>query len=137
MTGNYQAPIAIFGRLLLAAIFLISPLVNLIPNFSATTTAMQTAGVPAPSILLAVAIAMLLVGSLALIAGYQARWGALLLLIFLLPATYYFHSPWKAGDAAEAGQQVIHFLKNIGLMGAMLLIVVAGPGPGSIDKVRQ
>ena len=112
MTGNYQAPIAIFGRLLLAAIFLKSPLVNLIPNFSATTTAMKTAGVPAPSILLAVAIAMLIVGSLALIAGYQARWGALLLLIFLLPATYYFHAPWKAGDAAEAGQKVIHFTKE-------------------------
>jgi putative oxidoreductase len=137
MTGNYQAPIAILGRLLLAAIFLISPLVNLIPNFSATTTAMQSAGVTAPSILLALAIATLIAGSLAVIAGYQARWGALLLLIFLVPATYYFHAPWKAGNAAEAGQQAIHFLKNIGLMGAMLLIMVVGPGPGSIVKVRK
>jgi putative oxidoreductase len=137
MAKHYQAPIAILGRLLLAAIFLVSPLVNLIPNFSATTTAMQTAGVPAPSIFLSVAIAMLIAGSLALIAGYQARCGALLLLIFLVPATYYFHAPWKAGNAAEAGQQIIHFLKNIGLMGAMLLIVAIGPGPGSIDKVTQ
>ncbi len=137
MTKHYQAPIAILGRLLLAAIFLISPLVNLIPNFSATTSAMQSAGVPMPAILLSVAIAMLIAGSLALIAGYQARWGAFLLLIFLLPATYYFHAPWRAGDAAEAGQQVIHFLKNIGLMGAMLLIMVVGSGPGSIDQVRK
>ena len=137
MTKHYQAPIAILGRLLLAAIFLINPLVNLIPNFSATTSAMQSAGAPMPAILLSVAIAMLIAGSLALIAGYQARWGAFLLLIFLVPATYYFHAPWRAGDAAEAGQQVIHFLKNIGLMGAMLLIMVVGSGPGSIDQVRK
>lgn len=137
MTKHYQAPIAILSRLLLAAIFLISPLVNLIPNFSATTSAMQSAGVPMPAILLSVAIAMLIAGSLALIAGYQARWGAFLLLIFLMPATYYFHAPWRAGDAAEAGQQVIHFLKNIGLMGAMLLIMAVGSEPGSIDQVRK
>ncbi|MEJ2123187.1 MAG: DoxX family protein [Alphaproteobacteria bacterium] len=68
-----------------------------------------------------------------LIAGYKARWGAVLLIIFLIPAAYYFHAPWRAVDAAEFGQQVVHFLNNIGLMGAMLLVVALGPGPGSID----
>jgi putative oxidoreductase len=136
MPHALQAPIAIAGRLLLAAIFLISPLVNLIPNFGSTVESMRVAGVLAPSVLLAVATAMLIVGSLSLITGYKARWGAVLLILFLLPATYYFHAPWKAVSAAEAGQQVIHFLKNIGLMGAMLLVIAVGPGPGSIGEAR-
>jgi putative oxidoreductase len=128
---------AILGRLLLGAIFAVSPLVNLIPNFGKTVDAMHGADIPFAAPALVVAIAMLLVGSMLLIAGYKARYGALLLLLFLIPATYYFHAPWKAHDAAEAGQQVIHFLKNIALLGAMLLVMVLGSGPGSLDGARR
>ena len=137
MPSAYRTPAAILGRLLLAAIFLISPLANLIPNFKVTIVSMQKAGVPFATPLLVVAIAMLIAGSLSLIAGYKARWGAILLLVFLLPATYYFHAPWTAIDASEFSQQIIHFLKNVALMGAMLLVAVLGPGPGSIDGIRQ
>jgi len=137
MPNAYQPHLAILGRLLLAAIFLISPLVNLIPNFGATAMAMGNAGIPFPTLALAIAIAMLLAGSVSMIAGYRARWGALLLLLFLLPATYYFHAPWKANDAAEVAAQAVHFLKNIGLMGAMLMIIVLGSGPGSFEGRGQ
>ena len=136
MSERYQAPVAVLGRLLLAAIFLVSPLANLIPNFGATADAMREAGMPLPSILLALAIIVLIVGALALISGYRARWGAALLLAFLIPATSYFHAPWNASDAAEASQQIIHFLKNLALMGAMLLVIVTGPGPGSVERTR-
>jgi putative oxidoreductase len=67
------------------------------------------------------------------VVGYQARFGALLLLLFLIPATYYFHAPWKAATPGEGTQQMIHLLKNLGLLGAMLLIIAAGPGPGSLE----
>lgn len=136
MPHALEVPVAVVGRLFLAAIFLLSPFANLIPNFARTVESMKALGLPAPSVLLAVAIAMLIVGSLSLIAGYKARWGALLLIAFLLPATYYYHAPWRAADAAEAGQQVIHFLKNIGLIGAMLMVMVLGSGPGSLDRRR-
>lgn len=131
-------PIAAIGaRLLLAAIFLVSPLANLIPNFERTSLDMQGVGVPMPKLALVVAIAMLLVGSLSVIAGFKARWGAALLLLFLLTATYYFHAPWAAESVEHASAQAIHFLKNLGLIGAMLLIMVAGPGPGSLDGARR
>ncbi|KAB2911080.1 MAG: DoxX family protein [Hyphomicrobiaceae bacterium] len=136
MPGRWEAPTAILGRLLLATIFLISPLVNLVPNFGATVAAMTQAGVPLPAAALVIANAMLLAGSLMLILGYRARLGALLLILFLLPATYVFHAPWRAIDGADAGQQAIHFTKNLGLMGAMLLVTVLGPGPGSLKGRR-
>jgi putative oxidoreductase len=137
MSESYRTPFAVLGRLLLAAIFLLSPLANLIPNFSSTVIAMEKAGVPVPAISLAIAIAILIAGSLALISGYYARIGALLLALFLLPATYFFHDPWSAADAAEASGQTVHLLKNAGLFGALLFIAVTGPGPGSLGEARR
>ena len=133
MSQSLQAPLAILGRLCLVAIFALSALSNKIPNFTNVVQDMAAAGVPFPTVALAGAIVFLLVGSVSVAIGYRARFGALMLLLFLIPATYYFHAPWKAATPGEATQQMIHLLKNLGLMGAMLLIVAAGSGPGSLD----
>jgi putative oxidoreductase len=133
MMQSLQAPLAILGRLCLVAIFALSAVSNKIPNFSNVVQDMATAGVPFPTLALAGAIVFLLAGSVSVALGYRARFGALLLLLFLIPATYYFHAPWRAATPPEATQQMIHLLKNLGLMGAMLLIMAAGPGPGSVD----
>jgi putative oxidoreductase len=135
MASSLLVPTAILGRGLLALIFVLSPLVNLIPNFSSTVSTMGQAGVPLPSLALAVAIVISLIGAALLILGFHARIGALLLIAFLLPATYFFHAPWTASPG-NVGEQTVHFLKNLGLLGAMLLVVVVGPGPGSIDQRR-
>jgi uncharacterized membrane protein YphA (DoxX/SURF4 family) len=64
----------------------------------------------------------LLVGSVSLIVGYHARFGALLLFIFLGMAIYWFHNFWTLeGKAAEA--QMIHAMKNLAMMGAMLFVM--------------
>ncbi len=133
MSQSLQAPLAILGRLCLVAIFALSAISNKIPNFSNVVQDMAAAGVPFPTFALMGAIVFLLAGSVSVALGYRARFGALLLLLFLIPATYYFHAPWKAAAPAEVTQQTIHLLKNLGLMGAMLLIMAAGPGPGSLD----
>ena len=133
MSQSLQAPLAILGRLCLVAIFALSALSNKIPNFTNVVQDMASVGVPFPTVALAGAIVFLLVGSVSVAIGYRARFGALLLVLFLIPATYYFHAPWKAATAGEATQQMIHLLKNLGLMGAMLLIMATGPGPGSLD----
>jgi putative oxidoreductase len=137
MPLHLQAPLAILGRLCLVAIFALSAVSNKIPNFNSVTHQMDSAGVPLPTVALIGAIVFLLAGSVSVALGYRARWGALLLLLFLIPATYYFHAPWKAATPAEATQQMIHLLKNVGLMGAMLLIMAAGPGPGSLDTRKS
>jgi putative oxidoreductase len=134
MSQSLQAPLAILGRLCLVAIFALSALSNKIPNFGSVAQHMASAGVPFPTVALAGAIVFLLAGSVLVAIGYRARFGALLLLLFLIPATYYFHAPWRAATPDETTQQTIHLLKNLGLMGAMLLIMAAGPGPGSLDE---
>jgi len=56
-----------------------------------------------------------------------------LLLVFLVLATYFFHNFWKL-TGKEQQEQMIEFLKNLGLMGAMLLVIANGPGPLSLDS---
>ena len=134
MLRMLQGTVAVLGRLMLCAIFLMAAVGNKIPNFEQVAGYMADADVPQPKVLLAGAIVSLIVGSLSIIFGYRARFGALLLLVFLGLASYYFHNFWacEVGDPQHQ-QQMIHFLKNLGLMGAMLLIIANGAGPCSLD----
>lgn len=92
---------------------------------------MQSAGVPSPQLMLVGAIAFLIVGSLSVLLGYKARIGASLLLAFLLLATYYFHAFWNF-EGQEQQMQMIQFMKNLSMAGAMLFMA-NGSGPLSFD----
>jgi putative oxidoreductase len=134
MPRTIQGILAVLGRVMLSTIFLLSAVGNKIPNFSAVAGVMEKEGVPAPQILLVGAIIFLIAGSLSVILGYKARIGAALLLIFLVLATYYFHDFWTVTDPQVKQDQMIHFMKNLGLMGAMVLIIANGTGPMSLDE---
>jgi len=120
------------GRVMIAAIFLLSAVGNKIPNFQGTAAYMASEGVPAPQVMLAGAIVFLIAGSLSVILGYKTKIGATLLLAFLVLATYFFHDFWTF-EGQEAGMQMIQFLKNTALMGTMLTLIANGPGPLSMD----
>ena len=133
MTTQLQGVLTVIGRLMLCTIFLMSALGNKIPNFAVVAKYMESAGVPAPQFMLAGAIVFLIVGSFSVIVGYKARFGAVLLLVFLALATYYFHAFWKVEGEAQQ-QQMIQFMKNLSMAGAMLLVAVNGAGPMSVDS---
>ena len=134
MNSTIQGIVTVIGRVLLSAIFLLSAVGNKIPNFQQVAQYMASAGVPAPELMLAGAIAFLLVGSLSVILGFQARLGAGMLIVFLVLATYYFHPFWRL-EGVEQMQQNIQFMKNLSIAGAMLFIVANGSGPMSLDRV--
>jgi putative oxidoreductase len=133
MSGTIRGVLTVVGRVLLGAIFLMAAIGHDIPNFNETTQMMDKVGVPYPPVLLAGAIVFLIAGSLSVILGYKANYGAALLLVFLILATYYFHQFWKETGQAQQ-TQMNNFMKNIALMGAMLFIMANGSGPWSIDK---
>ncbi len=129
-----QSVVSVISRIMIAAIFVMSALGNKIPNFSGVAAYMASEGVPAPKFMLIGGIAFLILGGLSVITGYQGRAGAMLLLVFLVLATYFFHDFWNFdGDARQ--QQMIQFLKNVSLMGTMLFLIVNGPGAGSWPAV--
>jgi putative oxidoreductase len=131
---------------MLATIFLMSAVGNKIPNFNDVAGYMASEGIPMPQVMLVGAILFLIVGSLSLMVGFKARIGASLLLVFLALATYFFHDFWTqpAGamwvlstnsEVKMPVQQIemISFMKNLALMGAMLFIMANGSGPMSLD----
>jgi putative oxidoreductase len=134
VSKSFQSIVSVLGRLLLVAIFLMSALGNKIPNFAGVVGYMQQHGVPFPELALAGAIAFLLVGSVLVLLGWHARLGAQLLLVFLVLATYFFHDFWNLTDPQAKQEQMIQFLKNASIMGAMLLIIANGSGAGSLES---
>ena len=56
------------------------------------------------------------------------RWGALMLVLFTIPATVMFHNFWAA-DAAQYQNQLNHFLKNASMIGGLLYMMAFGAGP--------
>ena len=128
-----QGSITVLGRVLLGTIFFMAAVANKIPHFSQVAKVMDDVGIPAPQLMLVGAIVFLVAGSLSVILGYKARIGAVLLLTFLVLASYYFHPFWKLDGQAQQ-EQMIHFMKNLSMMGAMLFIVANGSGPMSLDS---
>jgi putative oxidoreductase len=130
-----QGLLSVAGRVLLCGIFLMSAAGQKIPKFGEVAGYMEGAGVPMPKVALAGAIVFLLAGGVSVVVGYRARLGAALLAVFLVLATYYFHAFWKL-DGQQQQEQMIHFMKNSALLGAMLFLVANGPGAGSVDAAR-
>ncbi len=139
MDGFRQA-LALLGRLALAAIFLASAAAKLL-DVSGTVARMTEAGVPAPEVLVWGAIAFLLVGGVALVLGWWTRLGAGLLIVFVCMATWYFHWPIGMPDGTEAEHaerklQAIQALKNLAILGGLLMVVAHRPGSLSLDARR-
>lgn len=65
--------------------------------------------------------------------GYKARWGAWLLVAFLVPVTVMVHRFWGLADPQAAMMQQVNFMKNLSLLGGALLICHFGSGPLSLD----
>jgi putative oxidoreductase len=135
MPYAFRGLVSVTGRALLCAIFLLSALGNKIPNFEGVASVMAKAGIPAPQFMLVGAIVFLIAGSLSVVLGFKARFGAGLLLVFLILATYFFHDFWTM-EGQEQQEQTIQFMKNLSMMGAMLFIMANGAGAWSLDARR-
>lgn len=121
---------ALVGRVLISAIFILSGLSKL------GAPAMMigyigSVGLPFPQLALVVAIAIEVVGGIALIAGYRTRTVALLLAAFSVITALAFHS--NLGDQ----NQFIHFFKNIAMAGGLLQVAAFGAGRFSLDARRR
>jgi putative oxidoreductase len=130
---------ALVGRILLALIFVLSGL-NKVMNMSGTAGYMVHAGISAPLVhpALYLSIAVELGCGLLVMAGLQARLAALIIFLWLIPVTLIFHvagyyQAVQQHQAMAALTQQIMYLKNISMMGGLLLLAGRGPGGLSID----
>ncbi len=123
---------ALVGRFLLVFIFLASS-GNKIANFGQVQGYMASHGMPATGILLAGAIVFLVVGGLSVLLGFKARIGAVLLIAFIVPASLIFHNFW-AYEGQEQQGQMIHFMKNLAILGALISIAATDVRGWRLDQ---
>ncbi len=121
----------LFGRILLVLIFLQSGIVK-IQDFGGTAQYMASHGItPYTNFFLVGAIFFELVGSATVILGYFTRFGALLLLIFLIPTTFFFHNIFVDP------KMTIPFMKNVSMFGGCLVLLASGAGRFSLDSLLR
>jgi len=132
MDSNYANPAMFLGRIFLALLFVVSG-IGKITGYAGTAAVMASKGLPLVDILLPLTIAVELGGGLLLALGWKARWAAAALFLFLIPTTLIFHQFWGI-DPKLVQMQKIHFLKNVAIMGGMLLVLAIGAGAWSIDR---
>jgi uncharacterized membrane protein YphA (DoxX/SURF4 family) len=144
--SSLQNFIALLARLVLCPLFIFGGVHHLL-NWNGTIKFMTSKGMGIESVfgssspivvqvLLAGATAFLILGGLSLLLGFRARWGAVLLIVFLIPAALIFHDYWHY-DGQIQQMQMANFMKNITIAGGLLMVVAFGPGGWSVDGHRR
>lgn len=118
--------IALVGRVLLAAIFVLSG-AGKVAQPGATIAYISAAGLPLGQLAFVGAVLIELGGGIALILGYRTRIAAAALALFSVLAALIFHS-----DLVDQNQ-LIHFFKNLAVAGGLLQLVAFGGGRFSLD----
>jgi putative oxidoreductase len=122
-----SAHVIVIGRVLLGLMFLISGL-NKIADPAGTHHYMTLMGMTwMTTVFYLGAVVVELAGSLSLLLGYRTRIGGWMLFLFMIPTTLIFHTHFADPN------QMIHFLKNLSVMGGLLYAAQYGAGRFSID----
>jgi len=120
------------GRVLIAVIFVLSG-IEKVMDLGATAAAIGGKGLPMPYVAAVATAFVELGGGLLIIAGWQTRIVSLVLALFCAVAAYFFHDFWHYPAGPEYTNNMIHFLKNVSIMGGLLMLCAAGAGRYSLD----
>jgi len=115
----------LLGRLLMSAIFISSGLKKL-TIFSGVAGDMANRHIPLAAVALAITLIIEIVGGLMVLTGFKARYAALVIFLWLIPVTLVYHHFWGIPEAAKE-DQMINFLKNVAIMGGLLILAYASP----------
>ena len=92
-------------------------------------------GVPAHKLAVAGSGVTLVLGGLSMLLGVYPNVGIVLLIIFLLGASFAMHDFWNAKDPQAKQADLINFTKNMALVGALLmLLLLPRPWPMSLGR---
>ena len=133
------------GRILIPLVFLVEGIRKLV-NVEGIAKVLESSNLPIPDQIVPYlggvpkfqAAGYLIAGievicGLMIAVGLAARWAALVLFVFTAATIVVSHHFWDmSGDAFYSN--MTEALKNLSIMGAMLLIVAVGPSPGAVER---
>ena len=133
------------GRILIPIVFLVEGIRKLI-NVDGIAKMLADNNVPIPDQIVPylggmpkyqaagyLVAAVEIICGLMIMAGLAARWGALVLVVFTAATIIFVHHFWDMSGDAFYGNMT-QALKNLSIMGALLLVVAVGAGPNSINR---
>jgi len=135
MSKDNQAWVLFLGRVAMAALFIVAG-VSKSMRFAGTVAYMTKNGVPMAEVLLPIWLIMEIGGGLLILIGWKVKWVGLVYAISMVVITPIFHAFWTF-DAAQYGNQMNHFLKNLALFGGFLYLWAFGAGAYSLDERRR
>src|SRR2546423_301434 len=113
--AKHADTLLLIGRVLMGVIFLTSGYAKLM-NLDGFAASLASRGVPMSGALAILGAVVETFGGLAVIIGFQTRWAAALMILFVIVATLISHRYWEFADAARRMQQT-QFMKNLTIIG--------------------
>ncbi len=132
VAAGSQDVLLVLGRVLLGWIFVQSGWRKLM-DIQAFVVTMPRRGLP--DIMGYIAPPVEFIGGLLILFGLATRYTALLMLLFIIIASFSSHRYWDFTDAAQRQQQHTHFWKNVSMMGGQVLLFLTGAGRYSVDRL--
>jgi putative oxidoreductase len=128
---QWQDFLLLAGRILMGWIFISSGWRKLmdIPAFAASMPRRDL-----PIWLGYVAPPVEFIGGICLVLGFATRYAALVMLLFVIIATFSSHRYWNYPEAQQANQNS-HFWKNMSMKGGLLFLFITGAGRYSLDRL--
>jgi putative oxidoreductase len=120
------------GRVMLGAIFVLS---GTIKNLGIAPY--STRGWPAEWFFGPLGATVELIGGVLIILGLGTRYAALLMMLFVIIASFSSHRFWEFADPAQFRVQQSQFFKNVSIFGGFVLLFVVGTGRWSIDHLLR
>jgi len=134
MSNSSTSIVPLCGRVLLSAVFILGG-IGKIFGFSMEEGFVAAKHLPLPAVALGIALVIELVGGLALLVGLYTKFTAWIVFLYMIPTTFLFHNFW-AMQGPDRLDNMIHFEKNLAIMGGLLLLAAFGAGAYSIDSSR-
>ena len=134
MSNGSTSIIPLLGRILLSSVFVLSG-ISKITGFAMERGYVEAKHLPLPAVALTIALIIELAGGLAVLTGFATRLTAWILFLYLIPTTFLFHNFW-AMSGMDRYDNIVHFEKNLAIMGGLLLLAAFGAGANSIDASR-
>ncbi len=124
--------VVLLGRVFFGFLFITSGFGHITFQKKLLASYVKSKGLPVPEWLVMASGLMELIGGVLIVFGFHSRFGAWLIVLFLVPVTFTIHNFWTQKDPHTKMTEMANFEKNLALLGAALLIAYFGSGPLSM-----
>ncbi len=125
----------LFGRICISIIFFFEAYDKLWFQTSTKTTMTEYGIVWNQDLLMWGGCLSLILGATLILLGYRSSFGAILILAYWIPLTIILNKFWVYDDHDVRRNISLHFMKNIAIIGGLLMVLVNGSGRYSIKRL--